>query len=158
MNIIKKQIKELIPYHNNPRINDGAVNYVASLIKEFGFKVPIVIDKNNIIVTGHTRLKAAQKLGLEYVPCLIADDLTDTQIKAFRLADNKTHEFSVWDYPLLDLELDELKELNFYYDFGFELSNFEPASIEEQGKLDQLEPKIVKCPECGKEFDAREQE
>jgi len=97
MKIEMRKVSDLIPYHNNPRINDGAVNHVASSIKEFGFKVPIVVDAFNVIVTGHTRLKAAQKLGLEEVPCIEADDLTPAQIKAFRLADNKTSEFSTWD-------------------------------------------------------------
>jgi len=120
MKIINKKINEIIPYHNNPRINDGAVNHVASSIKEFGFKVPIVIDDSNVIVTGHTRLKAALKLGLEEVPCIKANDLTPAQIKAFRIADNKTSDFAIWDFPLLDIELAELKELEFDYEFGFE--------------------------------------
>ncbi|MBT3303217.1 MAG: ParB N-terminal domain-containing protein [Bacteroidetes bacterium] len=158
MKIINKKINEIIPYHNNPRINDGAVNHVASSIKEFGFKVPIVIDDSNVIVTGHTRLKAALKLGLEEVPCIKANDLTPAQIKAFRIADNKTSDFAIWDFPLLDIELAELKEMDFDYDFGFEDNNFEPGTIEEQSKLDELEPKIVKCPHCGEEFDTRETE
>ena len=158
MNIIIKKTTDLIPYHNNPRINDGAVNHVASSIKEFGFKVPIVIDDSNVIVTGHTRLKAALKLELEEVPCIKADDLTPAQIKAFRIADNKTSEFSIFDYPLLDIELEELNDLDFDYDFGFEDNNFQPGTLEEQGKLDELEPKMVNCPYCGKEFDVRETE
>ena len=87
--ITQKPIADLIPYSRNPRKNDEAVPMVMNSIKEFGFKVPIVIDKNNIIVCGHTRFKAALKLGLETVPCIVADDLSDEQIKAFRLADNK---------------------------------------------------------------------
>ena len=94
MNIISKNINDLIPYANNPRKNGAAVNKVAASIKKFGFKVPIIIDKGNVIVTGHTRLLAAKKLGLETVPCVIADDLTPAQIKAFRIADNKAAEFS----------------------------------------------------------------
>ena len=97
MIVINKNTSELIPYANNPRKNGPAVDKVAASIKEFGFKVPIIIGKDNVIVTGHTRLLAAQKLGLETVPCIIADDLTPAQIKAFRLADNKTAEFSEWD-------------------------------------------------------------
>lgn len=89
MNTIEMELSELIPYENNPRKNDEAVDKVALSISAFGFKVPIVIDKNNVIVTGHTRYKAAKKLGLSVVPCIKADDLTDEQIKAFRLADNK---------------------------------------------------------------------
>lgn len=90
--ITQKPIADLIPYSRNPRRNDEAVPMVMNSIKEFGFKVPIVIDKNNIIVCGHTRFKAALKLGLETVPCIVADDLSDEQIKAFRLADNKVSE------------------------------------------------------------------
>ena len=109
MEIINKKVEELIPYENNPRDNDEAVPYVANSIKEFGFKVPIVIDKDNVIIAGHTRLKAAKQLGLEEVPVIIADDLTDEQIKAFRLADNKVSEQAKWDFDLLNIELDDLE-------------------------------------------------
>ena len=92
MNVQEIKLKDIKPYGKNPRKNDDAVPYVAESIKQFGFKVPIVIDKNNVIVAGHTRYKAAKKLGFLRVPCIIADDLTDEQIKAFRLADNKVSE------------------------------------------------------------------
>ena len=92
MNIVNFKIEDLIPYENNPRINDDAVEYVKNSIKEFGFKVPIVIDKNNVIVAGHTRYKACKELGIKEIPCIVADDLTDEQVKAFRLADNKVSE------------------------------------------------------------------
>ena len=108
MKITNLKLSDLKPYPNNPRINDNAVDAVAKSIKEFGFKVPIVIDKNNIIVTGHTRLKAAIKLGLKEVPAIRADDLTDDQIKAFRLADNKTGELAEWDFEKLEMELAEI--------------------------------------------------
>lgn len=108
MQIVYKTINELKPYKNNPRKNDGAVDAVAASIKEFGFKVPIVIDNDGEIVAGHTRLKAALKLNLDKVPCIVADDLTPDQIKAFRLADNKTAELSEWDFDLLNLELDNI--------------------------------------------------
>lgn len=129
--------KELIPYENNPRNNDNAVGSVANSIREFGFKVPIVIDKNNVIVAGHTRHKAAELLGLEKVPCIIADDLTDEQIKAFRLADNKTAELATWDFDKL---YDELQEINLNMnDFGFdevEEPNFEELDGEESEAAD----------------------
>lgn len=105
MNVQIKRIEELIEYENNPRMNDEAVEYVASSINEFGFKVPIIIDKFNVIVAGHTRVKACKKLGITEVPCVIADDLTDEQIKAFRLADNKTAEYSKWNFEKLEEEL-----------------------------------------------------
>ncbi|MBR2999825.1 MAG: DUF4417 domain-containing protein [Oscillospiraceae bacterium] len=113
-------ISALKPYRGNPRKNKEAVKFVAESIKQFGFKVPIVIDKDNTIVCGHTRIKAAKKLGMESVPCVVADDLTPDQIKAFRLADNKVSEMSTWDFPLLLDEIESLPEIDFS-DFGFDL-------------------------------------
>ena len=113
METIIKKVSELIPYINNPRNNDDAVDAVASSIKNFGFKVPIVIDSNNEIINGHTRFKAAKKIGLETVPVIVADDLTPEQIKAFRLADNKVGEIATWDEEALAVELEELKNLDF---------------------------------------------
>ena len=124
MEIIEKKLEELKPYENNPRKNDEAVEYVANSIKEFGFKVPIVIDKNNVIVTGHTRYKASQKLGLKTVPCIIADDLTEEQIKAFRLADNKVGEIAEWDLNLLEQELEEIQDTDMSM-FDFDLSSLD---------------------------------
>ena len=119
MQIIDMKINEIKPYAKNPRNNNNAVDAVANSIKEFGFKVPIVIDKNNVIVCGHTRYKAAKKLKIDTVPCIMADDLSDEQIKAFRLADNKVSEKAEWDIDLLNEELADL--LNFdMSDFGFE--------------------------------------
>lgn len=119
MNIIELNVDELIPYENNPRKNDEAVDKVALSISAFGFKVPIVIDAKNVIVTGHTRLKAAKKLGLKTVPCIMADDLTEEQIKAFRLADNKVAEFSDWDEEKLMQELEALGDIDMSL-YGFE--------------------------------------
>lgn len=122
MNIIDKPIKEIIPYEKNPRRNDQAVKHVAESIRQFGFKQPIVIDKDGVIIAGHTRLKAAKQLHLKTVPVLIADDLTDEQVKAFRLADNKVAEMAEWDMDLLDEELDGILDIN-KEDFGFELED-----------------------------------
>mgnify|MGYP001623984320 CR=1 FL=1 len=108
MNIINVNINDSIPYDKNPRFNDEAVEYVANSIKEFGFKVPVVLDKNNVIVTGHTRIKACEKLGINEIPCIYADDLTEEQVKAFRLADNKVGEIAQWYFDLLNLELDDI--------------------------------------------------
>lgn len=121
MEIVYKKIDDVIPYENNPRKNKNAVDYVAKSIKEFGFKNPIIIDKNNVIVAGHTRVLAAKKLGLKEVPTIMADDLTDEQIKAFRLADNKVAEFTEWDDDLLKLELDDI-DIDMA-DFGFNLND-----------------------------------
>lgn len=118
LQVIQMKITEIKPYENNPRINDGAIDAVAKSIVEFGFKNPIIIDKNNVIVCGHTRRLAAIKLGLTEVPCIKADDLTEDQIRAFRVADNKTNELSTWDLDKLKLELGEI-ELDMS-DFGFE--------------------------------------
>ena len=125
MEIIEVGVGDLKPYEHNPRNNDEAVSAVAKSIEEFGFKVPIIIDKDNSIVCGHTRMKAAIKLGLERVPCIIADDLSEDQIKAFRLADNKVSELATWDMEALESELKELDEMDLDFDmsdFGFEPS------------------------------------
>ena len=124
MNIVEKRVSDLIPYANNPRNNVDAVDAVAASIAEFGFKVPMVIDSRGVIVAGHTRLLAARRLGLETVPCVIADDLTDAQIKAFRLADNKVAEIATWDPEKLDLELQGLTEIDME-PFGFETTDTE---------------------------------
>ena len=139
MNIIEKPVDELIPYENNPRVNDDAVPLVAESIREFGFKVPIVIDRDNVIVTGHTRLKAAKQLGMKTVPCIIADDLTPEQVKAFRLADNKVAEFAEWDFSALEKEL---KEIEFdMSEFGFEELEEEQQPIEEDEIPKKAQPR-----------------
>lgn len=135
MKIVYKNIDDIIPYENNPRKNDEAVDYVANSIKEFGFKVPIIVDKENVIVTGHTRYKASQKLGLEKVPVIYADDLTEEQIKAFRLADNKVAEFSSWDLGKLEMELEDL-DFNML-DFGFENIDIDNSIEEDIGNTDE---------------------
>jgi len=124
-------VNDLIPYINNPRINDNAVDKVASSIKNFGFKNPILIDKDNEIIAGHTRLKAARKLGLEEVPTIKVEDLTDAQVKAFRIADNKTAEFAEWDFGLLEVELEGL---------GDEFTGFD---IDELGELFNDDTEVI---------------
>lgn len=124
MHIQEILLEDLKEYDNNPRNNDGAVQAVAESIKEFGFKVPIIIDRDNVIVAGHTRLKAARLLGLDKVPCIVADDLTPEQVKAYRLADNKTGELAEWDFEKLEAELAELSDFDMEA-FGFELSEIE---------------------------------
>lgn len=154
MNIIEKKITELKEYENNPRNNDGAVEAVAESIKQFGFKVPIIIDINGIIIAGHTRKKAAEKLGLKTVPCVIADDLTPEQIKAFRLADNKTAELAGWDFTKLESELAELSGIDMSV-FGFvtnediDIDEFFTEAEEKKEK----EPKKIQCPHCGEWFE-----
>ena len=124
LQLIYKKLNDIKQYENNPRKNDDAVKYVAESIKEFGFKVPIVIDKEGVIVAGHTRWKAAKSLNIKEVPCIIADDLTEQQIKAYRLADNKVSEFAEWDFNILNLELDELLDFDMS-SFGFDIEEIE---------------------------------
>lgn len=149
MNIVNVKIKEIKQYENNPRINDDAVEYVANSIKEFGFKVPIILDKNNVIVTGHTRVKACLKLGIKEVPCIYANDLNDEQIKAFRLADNKVGEIAKWDFELLDEELEEIKDIDMEnFDFlesGIEWDNVQDIDIQ---NYNQPKHTMLECPHC----------
>lgn len=170
MEIIFKKVNEITPYERNPRQNDDAVDAVANSIKEFGFKVPIIIDKDGVIAAGHTRLKAAKKLGMEQVPCIVADDLTPAQIKAFRLADNKTGELALWDFDLLSEELAELGNIDMTQ-FGFEDEAFpeddpdvveddyeEPEQLEPRtkpGQLFRLGDHILMCGDSTKEDDVK---
>ena len=147
--------KDIIPYENNPRKNDAAVEYVANSIKEFGFKVPIIIDKNNVIVAGHTRIKAAEQLGIKEVPCIRADDLTDEQIKAFRVADNKVSELAEWDFDKLNIELRDMEidmgQFSFNFDVfnsGTEFKDQSPINIDETEDGE----KVCECPNCGFKF------
>lgn len=148
MNIIDIAIEDLKAYENNPRNNELAVNKVAASIEEFGFKVPIIIDRNNVIIAGHTRLLAAKEIGLEKVPCIVADDLTPEQVKAFRLADNKVAEYSTWDFQKLNLELEELQDFEMT-DFGFyeadDADDF--SSIFDDSSQDQQETEPNDTPE-----------
>ena len=157
MEIKYKKIDELKPYENNPRFNDDAVEYVAKSIKEFGFKVPIVLDKNNVIVTGHTRYKASLELGLKEVPTIVADDLTEEQVKAFRLADNKVSEKSGWNLELLDEELKDIIDIDMK-DFGFLDSDF---NIDLEQNVDEVldgkeEEKFYECPYCHEKISEKE--
>lgn len=119
MKIKNMKINDLIPYENNPRNNEGAIEYVANSIKQFGFKVPIVVDKDNVIVAGHTRWLAASALEMDEVPVVVADDLTPAQIRAFRIADNKVAEKASWDYSKLGVEIKDLMDI----DLGFDLTD-----------------------------------
>ena len=143
MNIVEKRLNELKPYENNPRINDGAVKFVKNSIEESGFKVPIVIDKNGVIVAGRTRYKASQELGLETVPCVVADDLTDEQVKAFRIADNKTAEKASWDLDALKTEMEELEEIDGIdmRDFGF--GDFEISALTEDMEAEGYDNELM---------------
>jgi len=137
------QIEDIKPYANNPRNNDDAVESTANSIKEFGWQQPIVVDKNGVIIVGHTRLKAAKKLKLKQVPVTVADNLTDEQVKAYRLADNKTGELAGWDFDLLNNELENIDNIDMS-DFGFDSEDididdlFEDSENEEKPKANTL--------------------
>jgi len=135
-------LDELKPYENNPRRNDRAVEAVAKSIEQFGFKVPIVIDADKVIVCGHTRYKAAQKLNLKSVPCIVADDLTPKQVRAFRLADNKTAELATWDFEKLTAELNSLTS-ELADEFSFDL----PTQNESISPVTELSPSTKQKPE-----------
>lgn len=140
MNVVYMNIEDVIPYANNPRNNEKAIDKVASSIKEFGFKVPIVVDKDNVVITGHTRLLASKKLGLTEVPVIIANDLNKAQVKAFRLADNRVSEYAEWNDELLNIELEALAELDFSMgEFDFKLEALEDDEVFEEKEDDKPE-------------------
>lgn len=136
--IVIKDVSELKAYENNPRNNDEAVEAVANSIREFGFKIPIVIDKDNVIVCGHTRIKACHKLGISKVPCIIADDLDEDQIKAFRLADNQVSSIATWIDSKLQEELDNI-EMDMEQ-FGFDLE------FEKEPEQDEIKDELPENP------------
>ena len=169
MQIEQISIEELLPYAKNSRTHsDEQTAQIAASIKEFGFTNPVLIDNENQIIAGHGRVLAARKLKMKEVPCIRLGYLTETQKKAYVIADNKLALNSGWDEELLALEIADLKDEDFKIEIlGFtdeELTlindaankNFEPATEDEQSKLDQLDPKWIACPHCGKEFDARQ--
>ena len=162
-----KPIADLIPYARNSRTHDEAqIAQIAASIREFGWTNPVLLDGNNGIIAGHGRVLAAQKLGETQVPTIELGHMSESQKRAYIIADNKLALNAGWDNEMLALEIADLKDAG--YDLGltgFSLDeidliskeiNFDPATEEEQGKLDELEPKWVACPHCGKEFDARQ--
>ena len=156
-------IERCIDYARNPRKNDHAVDKVAAAIREFGFRVPIVAKSDGLVVDGHLRLKAAKKLGLAEVPVILADDMTDAQIKAFRLSVNKVAELAEWDIDLLKLEFQDLEADGFDLSLtGFEIGEMaaifdEPDMSEPDSSSQEIDPDAYamdhKCPKCGFEFD-----
>lgn len=120
MKVETVSIDKIKPYENNPRNNDDAVDAVANSIKEFGWQQPIVVDNGRVIIAGHTRYKAAKKLGYKEVPIVVADNLTKEQVNAYRLADNKSGELATWDDDELQEELDKILDIDMT-DFGFDL-------------------------------------
>lgn len=158
MQVENWNIDDVKPYENNPRNNDEAVEYVANSIREFGFQQPLVVDSDGVLIVGHTRLKAAKELGLESVPVVVASDLTDEQVRAYRLADNKVAEASSWDWNMLNEELENIDWLDLNMEkFGFKdlEINYDPDVIfGQEGGADSKETKekVNVCPKCGHEF------
>lgn len=162
MKIEKVPIGEIIPYENNPRNNKKAVDIVAKSIKEFGFQNPIILDIKGEIIAGHTRLLAAQKLELKEVPIIRAENLTEEQVKAFRIMDNKSAENATWDETLLKQEFTELEDLDYDLDLtGFssmETGNILDVEIKDDvEKVDQLGKLQIECPKCHHKFKKKEQ-
>lgn len=158
MNIQQISINDLKPYPQNAKKHPAEqVEHIANSIREFGFQQPIVVDKDNVVVIGHGRLLAAKKLNMDSVPCVRADDLTEQQIKALRIADNKTNESS-WDFSLLDSELENIFDIDMS-GFGFNLStenSFDESMLESlfaDAPEKEKKPKMIKCPHCGEEFE-----
>lgn len=151
------KLSEIRPYENNPRFNEGSVDAVAESIKQFGFRNPIIVDKDGVIIAGHTRYKAALKLKLKTVPVIYARDLTPEQVRAYRLADNKVGETSMWDYDLLDIELQAIPsiDMDLFGAWG-ELPDFEETAGEDHGEElsgeGQAEPQTCECPKCHYRF------
>ena len=160
-----RKTADLIPYANNSRTHsDEQVNQIASSIKEFGFTSPILIDDQGGIIAGHGRVMAANKLSMDELPCITLEGLTEAQKKAYVIADNQLPLNAGWDLDKLKLEVDTLQELNFDIDilgldtdlFLDNMPDFEPATEDEQGQLDELDPIYITCPKCGSEFNTRD--
>lgn len=157
MEIIYKDPNILKDYSNNPRNNEKAIDPVMESIKQFGFLVPVLIDEDDVIIAGHTRKEAAIKLELQQIPCIYVKNLTPEQVKAFRLVDNKTTEFSTWDYSKLAEELNELVDIDLE-SFCFPnleedlLVTDEDFLLEQDGKKEQ-KAKIIVCPDCGRKIE-----
>lgn len=130
-------IDEVIPYERNPRHNDGAVSAVAESIRQFGWQQPIVVDRDNVIIVGHTRLKAARELGLDVVPVVVADKLTDDEVRAYRIADNSTGELATWDEGLLALEVADI-DLDMGA-FGLTNDEHQDAAVDNLDEADDLD-------------------
>lgn len=157
MEIKRVKLSEIRPYEKNPRRNDSAVDAVAASIKEFGWQQPIVVDKDGVIIAGHTRYKAAKKLKCKEVPVVYADNLTEEQVKAYRLADNKVGEIANWDFDMLKTELADLADIGFDmkpFDFDFDRAKEQeeenaPESFDEFTGAEQVRHT---CPRCGYEW------
>jgi ParB-like chromosome segregation protein Spo0J len=163
VDIVDMPIEQIKPYKKNPRKNEKAVPEVVKSLREFGFRQPLVVDSNMVLIVGHTRLLAAKELGLAKVPVHIASTLTPAQVRAYRIADNRSHDRSEWDVTLLNEELGELFEMDEKFDIEFmDFGDFGPGEEKEKEikegskELDEEEFSEFdhKCPKCGFEYDS----
>ena len=158
MKVVNVNVSELVPYANNPRKNEKAIDKVAGSIQNYGFQIPILITKDKEIIAGHTRTAAAKKLGLETIPAIFVEDLTDEQIKAYRLIDNKSGEIATWDFEKLENELDALDDayLDDLFNRTFSESDEEPEPVDMEINLDDFgdEAFEYECKNCGFRFNA----
>lgn len=144
MEVKNVDINSIEPYKNNPRNNDDAVDATANSIKEFDWQQPIVVDKDGVIIVGHTRLKAAKKLGLKQVPIVVAENLSDEKVKAYRLADNKTGEQATWNFSLLDDELADIDNIDMAQ-FGFSEDKDDEEPVDLSDSLDEKYQVVINC-------------
>lgn len=147
------KIEEIVPYENNPRYNENAIDKVAKSIQEFGFTNPILLDKDNVIIAGHTRYEASKKLGINEVDCIYLTDLSEEQIKAYRLVDNKTAEFATWDFDKLMEEIDEIADSIDIAEYGFsqielDLIDDIVSKVEEAEEPEEKNEAQLMCPNC----------
>lgn len=155
--VIYLNLEDIKPYENNPRNNGNAIEKVVNSIKEFGFNNPITVDKDYVIVTGHTRYEASKILNLKQVPCLVLKDLTEEETRGYRLADNKTGEFSDWEFDKLTKELSEIENIDMS-SLGFNIQMFEYLGVIDADFLQDTEivkekkENITICPNCGCEI------
>lgn len=163
----RRKVSDLVPYARNSRTHSPEqVAQIASSIREWGWTVPVLVDEAGGIIAGHGRILAAQKLGIAEVPCMVASGWTEGQKRAYVIADNKLALNAGWEVDALKIEMQELDALGFDltltgFDVGemtalFDEPDFAPGTEEDQGKLDELAPKMVQCPHCGQDFDLRE--
>jgi ParB-like chromosome segregation protein Spo0J len=159
-------IDKLTPYARNSRTHsDEQISQLAASIKEWGWTTPVLVDEDGSIIAGHGRTLAAQRLKMTEVPVMVAKGWSDAKKRAYVIADNKLAMNAGWDNEMLALEFSELQGMDFDLDLtGFKAEeiqalqppDFQPGTEDDQGKLDQLDPKYIACPHCGKEFDSRE--
>lgn len=162
MKIIQKPVSKLTAYEKNSRTHsDEQIDQICASIKEFGFTNPVLINPDNRIIAGHGRVMAAERMGVDKVPCIVLEGLTEAQERAYVIADNQLTLNASWDYEILKYEISELSDIDYDVNLlGVDLEQLFPefpaGTENDQGSLSDLDPKMITCPHCNKEFDARE--